>query len=125
MRIGGPARRIFAGGAGLFATNPRSGDIYRFGGLPGAWTRIGGPGKTFVVVGGRLYGLSPDNSGDNSGVKSGVYEWTGKGHAWTKIGGPAGLIRADGDCLFATNPETGDLYRYLGRPHEWQRADGR
>ncbi|MDI3403246.1 hypothetical protein [Streptomyces cavernicola] len=115
QRIGGPARRLFAGAGGLFATNPHSGDIHRFSGRPDTWIRIGGPGRSFVVSGGRLYGLSPDLSG--------VYEWTGKDDAWTKIGGPAGRISTADGSLFATNPDTGDLYRYLGSPHEWQRAD--
>lgn len=114
--IGGPATSVYAGRAGLFATNPATGDIYKYNGKPHQWARVGGPGRTFAVTGDNLYGLAPDGSG--------VYQWTGHGTAWKKIGGPATTIYAGGAGLFATNPATGDVYKYDGSPNRWTRVGG-
>jgi hypothetical protein len=102
-QIGGPAKWIYAGDAGIFATNPQSGDIYQYNGTPMSWTRIGGPGKTFAA-GSKLFGLSPDGSG--------VYQYDGTPMHWTKVGGPAAAIFAGSMGLCATDPNTHDLWRY-------------
>ncbi|MFD8381823.1 hypothetical protein ACFV2X_25430, partial [Streptomyces sp. NPDC059679] len=39
-RIGGPAAKIYTGGAGLFATSPQDGRIFRYDGDPDKWTEI-------------------------------------------------------------------------------------
>jgi hypothetical protein len=103
--IGGPAKEIYAGGTQLFATNPNTGNIYRYNGKPFSWTQIGGPGKMFAVdYQGRLYGLSPDGRG--------VYQFSGTPMKWKQIGGPAGSIHAGGNQarVYATNPQTHDLW---------------
>ena len=106
IQIGGPAAAIYAGGNELFATNPDSGDIYRYNGSPFDWTKVGGPGLTFAVNGlGELFGISPDGGG--------VFYWTGTPEQWTQIGGPAGNIfsgRSEGVC--ATNPDSRDVWCY-------------
>ncbi|MFI1652283.1 hypothetical protein ACH4XT_35865, partial [Streptomyces avidinii] len=114
--IGGPAKNIYAGGAGLFATNPDTGHIYQYGGTPNHWTEIGGPGATFASGHDRLYAIAPDHSA--------VYEWTGNGTDWTRIGGPAKNIYAGGAGLFATNPDTGHIYQYGGTPDRWTEIGG-
>lgn len=115
-KIGGPARNIYAGRAGLFATNPHTGDLYKYNGKPGKWTRIGGPGAQFAVGHDRVYGINPDHTA--------VYEWTGQGTAWTKIGGPAKNIYAGGAGLFATNPTTGNIHQYNNTPDAWTEIGG-
>jgi hypothetical protein len=115
-RIGGPAQDIYAGGAGLFATNPQTGDIYRYNNSPMSWTRVGGPGRAFAVNDDGLYGLSPDGSG--------VYRWTGTGENWQQIGGPAGQLYAGSHKLLATNPQTADIYLYANQPNLWERIGG-
>jgi hypothetical protein len=119
-RIGGPATEVYAGGAGLFAVNPRTRDIYKYNGGTGQgnWSRVGGPGRTFAVTGDHLYGLAPDGSG--------VYEWTRRGDVWKRIGDAATNIYAGGAGLFATNPRSGDIYKYNGGtgPKSWSRVGG-
>ena len=43
---------------------------------------------------------------------------------WVQIGGPAGNIYAGGFGIFATNPDTGDLYHYLETQHRWVKVGG-
>ncbi|MFJ6015172.1 tectonin domain-containing protein, partial [Streptomyces sp. NPDC092952] len=115
-KIGGPAKSIYAGGAGLFATNPDSGDLYKYSGKRDKWTRIGGPGATFAVGEDRVYGIAPD--------RTAVYEWTGKSDKWTRIGGPAKSLYAGGAGLFATAPGTGNIHKYNGAPDDWTAIGG-
>ncbi|MFC0438187.1 glycosyl hydrolase family 32 [Kutzneria buriramensis] len=114
-KIGGPAGSFYAGGAGLFATNPQTGDLYHYNGSPMNWSRIGGPGRTFAVNDDGVYGLSPDGQG--------VYHWTG-GTNWTQVGGPAGTLYAGSHKLLATNPQSGDVYLYANTPNSWERIGG-
>ncbi|MEV5194776.1 polymorphic toxin-type HINT domain-containing protein [Streptomyces clavifer] len=115
-KIGGPAKTIYAGRAGLFATNPHTGDLYKYDGKPHKWTRIGGPGAQFAVGHDHVYGITPDHKA--------VYEWTGKGTDWTRIGGAAKDLYAGGAGLFATNPDTGNIHKYNGTPDNWTQIGG-
>ncbi|MFB8038771.1 DNA/RNA non-specific endonuclease [Streptomyces sp. NPDC056004] len=115
-KIGGPAKNIYAGGAGLFATNPDTGDLYKYSGKRDKWTRIGGPGATFAVGEDHVYGIAPD--------RTAVYEWTGKGTGWTRIGGPAKGLYAGGAGLFATAPGSGNIHKYNGAPDDWTEIGG-
>ncbi|MFD7972865.1 DNA/RNA non-specific endonuclease [Streptomyces clavifer] len=115
-KIGGPAKTIYAGRAGLFATNPDTGDLHKYDGKPHKWTRIGGPGARFAVGHDHVYGITPDNKA--------VYEWSGKGTDWTRIGGAAKDLYAGGAGLFATNPDTGNIHKYNGTPDSWTQIGG-
>jgi hypothetical protein len=100
----------------LYKVEPSSGDIFVYKGIPGNWTKIGGPGKAFVVADlGHLYGLSPDGSG--------VWQYQ-KDMNWLKIGGPAAELYGGPDALYATNPQTKDLYRYDYIHNKWAKAGG-
>lgn len=112
--IGGPASHLYAGGYGVFATDPNTGDIYRYNGTPMSWSRVGGPGAEFAVNATTLYGLAPDHSK--------VMQYTATG--WIQIGGPAAHLYAGGGDLFATNPDTGNIYRYTGTPGNWVQVGG-
>lgn len=117
--IGGPAEDLYAGSAGLFATDPTSGDIWEYNGTPGSWTDIGGPGWTFAQGNGHLYGLGP-------GGKY-VAEWNGTPGSWTIIGGPASYIYAGGDGLIATSPDDSEnsyVFHYNGTPGSWTQIGG-
>jgi hypothetical protein len=116
VRVGGPANWIYTGRAGLFATNPQTGNIYRYGGSGQNWGMVGGPGKHFVVNDDGLYGLTPNGDA--------VYRWTGSGTAWTQWGGPAGWIYAGGTRLLATNPSTGNVYLNNGSAGQWSQIGG-
>ncbi|WP_223183578.1 MULTISPECIES: M64 family metallopeptidase [unclassified Streptomyces] len=113
-RIGGAAGHVYAGAWGLVATNPSSGDLYRFLGTPDNWQHIGSAGAEFAVTNDTVYGLTPS--------RNAVYRYDGTGTSWTKIGGPAGHLYAGdwGYGLLATNPSSGDLYAYLGKPDSWR-----
>ncbi|MFF3129841.1 tectonin domain-containing protein [Streptomyces sp. NPDC057908] len=115
-KIGGPAKSIYAGGTGLFATNPDTGALYKYSGKRDKWTRIGGPGAAFAVGEDHVYGIAPD--------RTAVYEWTGKGTGWTRIGGPAKGLYAGGAGLFATAPGSGNIHKYNGAPDEWTEIGG-
>jgi hypothetical protein len=114
-QIGGVASRLYAGGAGLFATNPNDGSINRYNG-DGTWTRIGGPADSFAVTGSALYGLASD--------KSSVSVWNGTPGSWTVIGGPASRLYGGGAGLFAVNPNDGSISKYSGAPGQWTRIGG-
>ncbi|WP_143466987.1 hypothetical protein [Lentzea kentuckyensis] len=115
-KVGGPAGWIYGGGAGMFATNPQTGNIYQYSIAGRSWTMVGGPGKHFVVNDTGLYGLAPNGSA--------VYRWNGSGTAWTQWGGPAGWIFAGGGRLLATNPSSGDVYLNNGGANQWSRIGG-
>ena len=113
--IGGVATRLYAGGAGLFATNPNDGSVSKYNG-DGTWTRIGGPADSFAVTGNALYGLSSD--------KTAVSVWNGVPGSWTVIGGAATRLYGGGAGLFATNPNDGSVNKYNGSPGSWTRIGG-
>ncbi|MER8044507.1 peptidoglycan DD-metalloendopeptidase family protein [Streptomyces sp. NPDC094032] len=113
-KVGGAAGTLYAGGAGVFATNPATGDLYKMNG-PNNWAKVGGPAKTFAVTGNGLFGLSPDGTA--------VFQWSGNGTTWNKVGGAAGTLYAGGAGLFATDPATGDLYKMNG-PNNWAKVGG-
>ncbi|KUN99694.1 tectonin domain-containing protein [Streptomyces caeruleatus] len=115
-RIGGPAGRLYAGGAGVFATNPKDGRIFKYGGTPGSWTWIGTSGAEFTIGGNTLYGLTPK--------RDAVLRWTGSGSHWTRIGGPARHIHGGGAGLFATDPGDGRVRKFLGRAGAWKQIGG-
>src|SRR3990170_2029056 len=112
-KIGGKAKELYAGGAGLFATSPDSGDIYRFNGKAKPWTKVGGPGFMFVANDQTVYGLTPN--------RGGVYEYLGSPGKWKAIGGTALEIVAGGPYLFAISVE-GDIWRYEGQPFKWTKV---
>ncbi|UQW99325.1 peptidoglycan DD-metalloendopeptidase family protein [Streptomyces sp. RerS4] len=113
-KVGGAAGTLYAGGAGLFATNPANGDLFKMNG-PNNWVKVGGPAKVFAVTGDGLFGLAPDGSA--------VFQWSGSGTTWHKVGGAAGTLYAGGAGLFATNPANGDLYKMNG-PNNWIKVGG-
>jgi len=115
-QIGGPASAIYGGGHVLLATNPDTGDLYLYTGTPMRWLKIGGPGKDFVVINSdNIVGLSPDSNG--------IWLYEGP---WIQIGGPAKEIYSSTTSkgLYATNPETGDIYAYDFLEKEWTRIGG-
>jgi hypothetical protein len=106
-------------GNGLYVVRPPNGDIFYYVGRHPE-KKIGGPGKSFVIAGDKLYGISPDGSG--------VYEFTGTPGQWKKVGGPAQAIYGRGGSnesskLFATNPQTGDIYSY-DSSGQWTKIGG-
>ncbi|MFF2959890.1 hypothetical protein ACFVT1_13480 [Streptomyces sp. NPDC057963] len=58
--------------------------------------------------------MSPD--------KSGV--WHYHDGAWIQVGGPAAQLYGGDWGLAATNPDNGNIFRYLGSPDSWQQIGG-
>jgi hypothetical protein len=85
-QVGTAASQIYAGPFGLVATDPTTGDLFRYLGIPMKWEQIGGPGATFAIAAGSLFGLTPD--------RRAVYRYDGSGTSWTQVGGPAAAIFA-------------------------------
>lgn len=113
--IGGPASNLYARGFGVYATNPQTGDIHIFQGLPFIWTNVGGPKivgqeKAFSVdVEGRLYCISSFD------IESGGDIWRYDGsfdtpNRWTKIGGAAAYICAGWREILAIHHKTKELW---------------
>ncbi|MER7182833.1 hypothetical protein ABT404_25735 [Streptomyces hyaluromycini] len=50
--------------------------------------------------------------------------WHYHDEAWIQVGGPAGQIYGGDWGLVATNPENGNIFRYLGSPNTWQHIGG-
>ncbi|GAV41334.1 hypothetical protein [Streptomyces acidiscabies] len=95
-QIGGtPAGEIAAGPAGLFATNPVDGRIFRYGDA-GGWESVGAgtDGQTLAV-------------GDHLWVRDSgaVRQWDPRTRAWTTVrNGPTAQIYGGPAGLFATEP---------------------
>lgn len=124
-KIGGPAKDIYLGpakhmwlghasGNALYATNRETGELYNYGGKPEMWTKAGGPGVTFAVTGKNVYGLSPDGT---------IFERDPKKGHWMPVGERAEHIFSS-NTLYAVNRDTHDLYKYGGKPHQWNRVSG-
>ncbi|MGW0754476.1 phospholipase A2 [Streptomyces sp. NPDC002587] len=114
QKVKGDAQKLYAGGGSVYAIEPGRGDISKYGGNPGQWNRIGGPGATFAATSKHLYGISPDGTE--------VREYTGRGETWNKVGDRAkNLYTGPDSTLYATNPDTGNLYKYKG---QWSAVGG-
>ncbi|MGW0712486.1 phospholipase A2 [Streptomyces sp. NPDC002643] len=129
-RVFGGTAKLYGGGDTVYATDPSTGSIWKYNG--DGWDRIGNPGLTFAAANEKLYGISPDGGG--------VWEYSGKKDVWNKIGGPAKdiyigpakkVIPGFGsdktrygldNVLYATNRDTGDLYKYGDKPYKWTKA---
>jgi hypothetical protein len=88
----------------LFGVSSTTGDLLRYDGRPGAWTRVGGPGTEFVGNRNGLYALTVG--------RTAVMRWTGTPGRWDRIGGPAARIAAAGTHLYATTPRGDELFVY-------------
>ncbi|GAA3615629.1 hypothetical protein GCM10022419_121150 [Nonomuraea rosea] len=110
-KIGEAATRLWSGPAGLFAagTDKR---LRKYGGRPGLWPVIGEAGHDVAVSGSHVYRLDAD--------RKAVRVWDGQGTSWTRIGGPAARVYGGRPGLFATDPNDGRIFRYLGRPDHWE-----
>lgn len=112
-QIGAPAGQIYAGRAGLFATDPKDGRIFAH--RDGKWIYVGDKGVGSVLaVGDALWVLSGD--------RSAVYEWGGARDSWTRIGWAARQLYAGKPGLFATDPHNGEIRKYGGAPDSWSSA---
>ncbi len=112
-QVGAPAGQIYAGRAGLFATDPKDGRIFAH--RDGKWIYVGDRGAGSVLaVGDGLWVLSGD--------RSAVYEWGGARDSWTRIGWAARQLYAGKPGLFATDPHDGRIRKYGGAPDSWSNA---
>ncbi|MFE9373066.1 hypothetical protein ACFYM2_25295 [Streptomyces sp. NPDC006711] len=113
-RIGGPASELYAGPAGVFATDPTTGDLRGYSGIPGRWSTISDRATGFAISGRDLYRLARD--------RSAVHRWDRTRGAWTRVGGPAGRLYGGGAGLFATDPVDGRIFAYGGKGEAWSYA---
>nr|WSW64476.1 hypothetical protein OG513_38675 [Streptomyces sp. NBC_00998] len=114
LKVRGATQKLYAGGDSVYAIATGSGDITKYSGEPGDWPRIGGPGATFAATTKHLYGISTNGSM--------VMEYSGRGETWKKVGDRAKDLYAGPDStLYATNPDTGNIYKYDGK---WSAVGG-
>ena len=77
-----PAGWIWARGDTLLATNPSSGNVFRY--TDGSWSQIGTPGADVAPDAfGNIYALAPD--------RSGLYRYLGRSN-WEQVGGAAAQV---------------------------------
>jgi hypothetical protein len=116
--IGGPASNLYVGSAGVFATDPTTGDICQWNGTTGSagWTVIGGPGQTFVQSQGHLYGLGPGGSY--------VAEYNGTPGSWTIVYGQTTELAGGGDGLVVVDSDGQGVSLYNGTPGSWTQIGG-
>ncbi|MFE4861838.1 hypothetical protein [Streptomyces sp. NPDC056670] len=112
--IGGPAQDLYAGPAGVFATDPETGELQGYSGQPGRWQVVSDRAAGFAISGTNLYRLANDHSG--------VHRWDKQRGTWRQIGGPAGHIYGGGAGLFATDPVDGRIFAYSGSGSTWSYA---
>ncbi|MDT0615352.1 phospholipase A2 [Streptomyces lancefieldiae] len=126
-KIGGPAKNLYVGPAAdrksfydvrgrtaLYATNGDASDLYQYSGEPEKWDKAGGPGVTFAATDENVYGLSPDGSVMERDLKKGE---------WNPVGDRAEHIFGS-NALYAVNRDTRGLYKYAGKPHQWDSVSG-
>jgi hypothetical protein len=106
-KIGEAATRLWSGPAGLFAVGTDK-QLRKYGGRPGLWSTIGEPGHDVAISGSYVYRLDGD--------RKAVRVWDGWGTSWTRIGGPAARLYGGEPGLFATDPNDGRIFHYLGQP---------
>lgn len=111
--IGGPARRLWAGGLGLFVEIPGSGELFRWDGAPDRWTRVSGPAAGFGVGDADLFRRT---------LGQGLVQRWLEGGEWETIGDPASALWAGGSGLFAARPPDGGIWRWDGEPGRWSRV---
>src|SRR5690242_9532030 len=105
-QVGGPAIAIYGGLRGLVAAVPPDSNVFlHLGGGPDNWQKIGGPGATFAVAVNGIFGLTPN--------KDGVWLFDDATNSWSQIGGPANWIYGGPFGLVATDPDEGNVLRYL------------
>jgi outer membrane protein assembly factor BamB len=113
--IGGPAGHLYAGEAGLFATDPDNARLFRYDGEERGWAFVvdGIARDDRLVVGtDTVYRLTADRT-----AVTALDQTNGR---WQVIGGAARTIRAGGAGLFAVGDDGGVL-AYRGRPDDWRR----
>ncbi|MFI7130811.1 hypothetical protein ACIBQ1_34330 [Nonomuraea sp. NPDC050153] len=110
-KVGESATHLWSGPAGLFAADADN-RLHRYEGRPGLWSSIGDAGHDVAVSGSGVYRLDAD--------RKGVSVWDGHGTSWTRIGGPAARLFGGEPGLFATDPNDGRIFRYLGQPGHWE-----
>ncbi|MBK8261236.1 MAG: hypothetical protein IPK80_07820 [Nannocystis sp.] len=111
-QIGGPSNGLLASGSALYSIDRPSGDLYRYDGSPGQWTRIGGPGYMFAAGPGYVVGISSD-------MKQ-VWRWDGG--SWAQIGGPARDLATCGQDIYTLKADSAEVYRRDGASLAWTRV---
>lgn len=111
VKIGGPAKDLYAGPAGVFATDPETGELRGYSGVPGVWAPVSARAAAFAMSGTQLYRLAAD--------RKAVHRWNRARGTWTRIGGPAGRLYGGGAGLFATDPVDGRIFAYGGKADVW------
>ncbi|MFD5085007.1 phospholipase A2 [Kitasatospora sp. NPDC058406] len=133
LKVGGPAKELYAAEDTVYVTNPHTGDVYKYNGKPDDWTKVSGPVAELAATNKHLYRITPDHTR--------VEEYTGSNGVWTKVGGPAahlytytgktpamkdrrrGQSAPSDSPLYATDPKTGSIAKY-DSPNKWSTIGG-
>lgn len=128
--IGGPAKQVYAGSAGVFELDA-SGNIWMYDGTPYSWTEIGGPPASaalgdstlgdLAVGSGAVYRIDPTTAAGDTVIA----EWTG-GTTWSPLltlgsgNYPSNLIAGyDGVYYEDITSTTDGFFKYNGTPNSW------
>ncbi|TDU77680.1 hypothetical protein [Streptomyces sp. KS 21] len=80
----GGTGNLYAGGFGLFTTTLSASGLFRYGGNPGAWERVGDFSLSCAVTDDTVYRVGSNGS---------VFQYDGSGMSWTNIGRPDRVVR--------------------------------
>jgi hypothetical protein len=100
----------------LYSLSPDKQGVFRYNGVPGSWTKVGGAAKELIGGETYLYAISPTSED--------IYRYTGAGETWEKIGGPGAQFVCTKDTLYGLSPDKQGVFRYNGIPGSWTKVGG-
>ncbi len=91
--------------------------VYQYSGIPGQWTKIGGPATAIFAAETSLYATDP-GVGD-------LHEYDAASQSWTTIGGPGKMFAVgDDNHLYGLGTDGGAVFQYTGYPLRWLKIGG-
>jgi hypothetical protein len=100
----GTVRQIYAGGAGLIATDT-SDNLNEYSGTPGTWNQIGGSAAMYAVGDSGIMGIGPDDA---------LYIYNGTPLSWTQVPSLVGFTGVYAGGILAMSEWNGAAYQYNG-----------
>lgn len=120
-KIGGPGRQFVTHGNILYGLSPDRSGVYRYTGMPGQWTHVGGPALRLYGGLAGLFAVAPD-SGDIVGLDctcGGVFR-----SGWLRIGGPANSFAVASRYLYSLSINS-EVFRFDFNMMQWSQIGDR
>jgi hypothetical protein len=115
-QIGGRTATLYAGASGLLATNPDNGDVHYFNDANNSWQKVGGPGSSFAVGQGVIYGITPS-------YDKVFRQYLSTPGVWSQIGGATYMVYPGTSRMYAASNGsggmTGDVWQFMDNAWSW------